>query len=95
MKGKAVLFLSMLLLFIVVIQPAMAARVMIPTDAKPEGTSEIADAELDQQKESPSYRALRKDKPVCSTRPGGAYTNSCFKPTNKPPRFTPAPPGSP
>ncbi|KAK1299124.1 hypothetical protein QJS10_CPB14g01333 [Acorus calamus] len=88
----------MLLLFIVVIQPAMAARVTIPTDAKPERTSEVSDAELDQQKGSimyrsllqstpsvPSYRAL-DPQPVCSTR-GGSYIKHCFS--------APAPPGSP
>ncbi|KAK1312033.1 hypothetical protein QJS10_CPA07g00349 [Acorus calamus] len=94
MKGKAVLFLSMLLLFIVVIQPAMAARATIPADAKPERTSVIADAELDQQKESPAYRALGRG-PPCASRGGGSYSNNCFKPVNKPPRFIPAPPGSP
>ncbi|KAK1298461.1 hypothetical protein QJS10_CPB14g01329 [Acorus calamus] len=71
----------MLLLFIVVIQPAMAARVTIPADAKPEGTSEIADAELNQ--------------PACASSRGGSYPNRCFKPINKRPPFTPAPPGSP
>ncbi|KAK1265106.1 hypothetical protein QJS04_geneDACA017840 [Acorus gramineus] len=86
MKGKVVLVLSMLLLFIVVIQPAaMAARVLVPTDAKPKGTSEVADAELDQQK-GLTYRTLHRP-PVCSTSPGGAYSNNCFR--------VPAPPRSP
>ncbi|KAK1299351.1 hypothetical protein QJS10_CPB14g01367 [Acorus calamus] len=91
----------MVLLFIVVIQPAMAARVvMTTTDAKPERTTEVADAELDQQKgiityrsllqkapSVPSYRALQKN-PPCFTNPGRPYHSSykrCFR----------GPPGSP